>query len=275
MPVTWPFATVEAQFPDAASLNGATIQDSRCYSTSCTPKGQLQLSILGQTVDCPSGQTIDLAKALPGVFTQGSIGPCPDNAAACGSLACGESCTGDGVCVGGKCYCSLHYTGPGCKSRLVPGKIRSSSSAYVPPPDKRVKLPGGAHGPTVSGSDGPIVSEASPGDTGVTSDTSDAPVQGDTSGEVPSSDASGGAEVPAEDGGLSAGGTTADDQPISARPVGTPRGGSVDQHDKQGAGAASNSNTFTVRKTAALSLQCLPEKLLAARYWQFRASPSH
>ncbi|WIA20451.1 hypothetical protein OEZ85_004860 [Tetradesmus obliquus] len=246
MPVTWPFATVEAQFPDAASLNGATIQDSRCYSTSCTPKGQLQLSILGQTVDCPSGQTIDLAKALPGVFTQGSIGPCPGNAAACGSLACGESCTGDGACVAGKCYCSLHYTGPGCKSRLVPGKIRSSSSAYVPPPDKRVKLPGGAQGPTVSASDGPIVNEASPGDTGVTSDTSDAPVQGDTSGEVPSSDASGGAEVPAEDGGLSAGGVTADDQPISARPVGTPRGGSVAQDDKQGAGAASNSNTVTL-----------------------------
>jgi hypothetical protein len=229
MPVTWPFATTQAQFPDSASLNGASIQDSRCYDTSCTPSGQLQLSILGNKVDCPSGQTVDLATALPGVFTQGSIGPCPDNAAACGSLACGESCTGDGVCVAGKCYCSLMYTGPGCRTRIVPGRIKASSSAYVQPPDQRVKLPGGAQGPVVAGAtDGPIVSEASPGDTSDTSDTGytggydEVPSQGDISSEeeVPSPPSSE-TEVPTQAGDTPAGGFTTPKQPVTNTPAGT------------------------------------------------------
>jgi hypothetical protein len=72
--VTWPFQSVTEtaryRFPGSLAADAATkIQDSRCYQTSCTAKGQLQLSILGNQVDCPSGQTIDLAKALPGVFT--------------------------------------------------------------------------------------------------------------------------------------------------------------------------------------------------------------
>jgi hypothetical protein len=174
--------------------------DSRCYETSCTPTGQLQLSIWGNKVDCPSGQTVDLAKALPGVFEQGLIGPCPDNAAACGSLACGEGCSGDGVCVAGKCYCGLMYTGPGCRTRVTAGGVlpagnissngsssSSNSSAYVPPPDSSIRvLGGGMAGDTgdtgdtdvtasnrnvtrsvsdrsVTAEDGPIVSEAAPG----------------------------------------------------------------------------------------------------------------
>jgi hypothetical protein len=167
-PVTWPFETARYRFPGSLSADDATIQDSRCYETSCTPTGQLQLSIWGNKVDCPSGQTVDLATALPGVFDRGLIGPCPDNKAACGSLACGEGCSGDGVCVAGKCYCGLMYTGPGCRTRVtaagamlasnsssIGSSSSNTSSAYVPPPDSSIRVLGGGV----------------PGDTGDTSDT--------------------------------------------------------------------------------------------------------
>ena len=73
--------------------------------------GVLQLQMLGETVDCPSGKTIDLAQVLPSKFKQGSVGPCPDNNATCGSLACGPSCAVGGVCRGGDCFCNLQFTG--------------------------------------------------------------------------------------------------------------------------------------------------------------------
>ncbi|KAF6250762.1 hypothetical protein COO60DRAFT_749723 [Scenedesmus sp. NREL 46B-D3] len=165
LPVTLPFATARYRFPGSAAAGAATISDSRCYEMSCTPAGQLQLSILGNKIDCPAGQTVDLAMALPGVFDQGSVGPCPDNAATCGSLACGESCMGNGVCVAGECYCGMMYTGPGCRTRAEPGvvlPVGNGSSAYVPPPDGSVQVPGQRR-PGVAGQDGPVVSEAGPG----------------------------------------------------------------------------------------------------------------
>ncbi|WIA15148.1 hypothetical protein OEZ85_001835 [Tetradesmus obliquus] len=118
IPVTWLFNTFTYQFPDSQYKDGW--KDSMCYKSSCNAQNQLQLSILGNNVTCPSGQTVDLAKALPGQFQKGSVGPCPDNAAMCDSLSCGESCTVGGTCVSGRCYCNLEYTGPGCAKRLTP-----------------------------------------------------------------------------------------------------------------------------------------------------------
>lgn len=91
-----------------------------CYQTQCGPGNTLQLNILGQTIDCPTGQTVDLATAMPNQFKQGSIGPCPDNAAMCGYLSCNESCTVGGLCRDGKCYCNLQYTGTQCAQKLLP-----------------------------------------------------------------------------------------------------------------------------------------------------------
>jgi hypothetical protein len=140
------------------------------------------------------------------------------------------------------------YTGPGCKTRIVPGKVKSSSSAYVPPPDQRVKLPGGAQGPTVSATDGPIVSEASPGDTSDTSDTGsygDITGQGDASGEVPSDTSSGEEEVHTEDAGV-----TSPDQPATTSKRGdTSSSDSAAQGAQSGTGVAGDStgsNTVTV-----------------------------
>jgi hypothetical protein len=118
IPVTWLFNTFTYQFPDSQYKDGW--KDSMCYKSSCNAEGQLQLNILGNNVTCPSGQTVDLAKALPAQFQKGSVGPCPDNAAMCDSLSCGESCTVGGTCVSGRCYCNLEYTGPGCAKRLTP-----------------------------------------------------------------------------------------------------------------------------------------------------------
>lgn len=73
--------------------------------------GVLQLKLLGATLDCPTNATLDLAQALPTRFKSGSIGPCPDNEAVCGSLACAPSCAVGGVCSEGACYCNLQFTG--------------------------------------------------------------------------------------------------------------------------------------------------------------------
>ncbi len=84
-----------------------------CPLTNCNNKGTLQLKLFGSLVDCPTGQTVDLARALPGKFEKGSVGPCPDNKAMCESLACGPACAVGGVCKEGKCHCNLQFTGEG------------------------------------------------------------------------------------------------------------------------------------------------------------------
>lgn len=126
-PVTWLMATQTYQFPSSNSKEGW--RDAMCYPSSCTPQGKLQLDIMGKKVDCPSGSTLNLASLLPGTFTRGSIGPCPDNAAMCASLACGDACAVGGLCVAGRCYCDLAFTGPDCGKKLTPD---GSYSAYTP-----------------------------------------------------------------------------------------------------------------------------------------------
>lgn len=130
MPVTWLFNTFTYQFPDSTYKDGW--KDSMCYKSSCTADGQLQLSILGNNVSCPSGQTVDLAKALPNQFSKGSIGSCPDNKAMCDSLRCGDSCTIGGTCANGKCYCNLEFFGPDCAKRLM---ADGNYTNYVPVAD--------------------------------------------------------------------------------------------------------------------------------------------
>jgi hypothetical protein len=158
VPVTWLFRTttsgngVEYQFPDASFKEGW--RDAMCYKASCTGGGEggegggggktqqkLQLDILGSKVDCPAGETVDLSKALPSKFQQGKIGPCPEAATVCGSLACGEACTAGGQCHEGKCYCDLEFTGKDCGKRLT---ASGGWEDYVP-------LPGGEDGGVVGG----------------------------------------------------------------------------------------------------------------------------
>ena len=67
--------------------------------------------MLGSTLDCPTGTTIDLSKALPNKFRHGSVGPCPDNGVVCAGLACGAACSVGGTCSAGRCFCNLMFTG--------------------------------------------------------------------------------------------------------------------------------------------------------------------
>jgi hypothetical protein len=156
MPVTWLFKTtsgangVEYQFPDSSYKQGW--RDAVCYKASCADGGgagsgnskKLQIDVLGTKLDCPAGETIDLARAMPSKFQQGSIGPCPDAASLCGGLACGEACTSGGQCHEGQCFCDLEFTGKDCGKRLTPS---GGWEDYVP-------LPGGGDGEDGGGSGG-------------------------------------------------------------------------------------------------------------------------
>jgi hypothetical protein len=65
VPVTWLFNTYAYQFPDSTYKDGW--RDSMCYQSSCSAEGVLQLDILGNKVNCPSGQMVDLSKVSMGV----------------------------------------------------------------------------------------------------------------------------------------------------------------------------------------------------------------
>ena len=74
------------------------------------------------TAECPPGGYIGLPRLGLG-FTQGRLGPCPDDPRAyCAALGCPDDCGGDrGVCVNpnglagaGACVCHPGYVGPAC-----------------------------------------------------------------------------------------------------------------------------------------------------------------
>ncbi|GBF91572.1 leishmanolysin-like peptidase [Raphidocelis subcapitata] len=132
-PVTWLFNNGAYQFPDSTFKDGW--KDAVCFQSTCNQQGVLQVKLFDRTLDCPTNATLDLPKLMPDRYRAGSIGPCPDNAAACQTLACGPACAVGGVCRGGKCYCNLEFTGPGCEQRLTP------SGAYT----RYDPTPGGAN----------------------------------------------------------------------------------------------------------------------------------
>jgi hypothetical protein len=95
----------------------------------------LQKSTVGSyilIVLCLCRAVLCLVQVLPNQFQRGMVGPCPDNAVACNSLGCNESCTVGGTCVKGKCFCNLQYTGPECAKKLTPS---GNYTTYVPVAD--------------------------------------------------------------------------------------------------------------------------------------------
>lgn len=107
-----PLRTVDGGAYDPSSSG------SGCFHLSCDAGSNLFVSLLGRSVACPSGQTVNLATALPGVFTSGTLGPCPDNAGVCSSLGCGACSPRSGRCIEGTCRCSLLYSGADCSVYL-------------------------------------------------------------------------------------------------------------------------------------------------------------
>lgn len=62
---------------------------------------------------------MDLVKDLPSLgYTQGRIGPCPNNTVLCSSLSCPGHCRARGYCDNGECKCYLGYQGLDCSSQL-------------------------------------------------------------------------------------------------------------------------------------------------------------
>lgn len=68
---------------------------------------------------------MQLSRLLPAMFQGGVIGPCPDNDAACATLAC-PGCTAGGDCLDGRCVCKLAYEGPNCSQHIVTGQLLTS-----------------------------------------------------------------------------------------------------------------------------------------------------
>lgn len=88
-----------------------------CFPLECDANNNLKVTLLGQTVACPTGQSIDLA-TLSSTYSFGTIGPCPDNAVMCGALSCANQCSSHGTCVEGVCYCSLLWSGSDCSVNI-------------------------------------------------------------------------------------------------------------------------------------------------------------
>ncbi|GMH33198.1 hypothetical protein BSKO_01032 [Bryopsis sp. KO-2023] len=90
----------------------------RCYKLFCIDQ-DLYLEIGDVSARCFSGQMVDLAERFGSLdYSEGKIGPCPDNAQACASLSCPSHCSSKGRCVDGTCNCFLGFSGPACASQL-------------------------------------------------------------------------------------------------------------------------------------------------------------
>jgi len=116
-----------AQAPSATAA-ACTSSPVLCFRSSCDSSGQLTIeahlpagSSSSSTVKfaCPSGQTVDLVKALAGRYLLGVL-QCPSNQLVCETTGCGDCSLSGGSCHRGKCYCHMERYGPGCKQTLVP-----------------------------------------------------------------------------------------------------------------------------------------------------------
>jgi len=85
----------------------------QCYKMACTSEGVLQITIRNVTLDCATGQLLDLGELHPD-YTGGVLGPCPNNAEVCATLSCPSDCNANGRCVDGRCYCDIPWVGEDC-----------------------------------------------------------------------------------------------------------------------------------------------------------------
>lgn len=95
-----------------------------CFNSSCDSSSKLWVSAqhtLGTKgrFACPSGQTVDLSRQLPGRYLRGYL-QCPSNALVCETSGCGNCSVSGGYCSRGKCHCHMERFGPGCKNTVVP-----------------------------------------------------------------------------------------------------------------------------------------------------------
>ncbi len=131
-------------FPAAG---GQGERDAVCYPSSCRG-GQLFLNVRGNQVRCPTGRYVDLALALPSLFSQGLVGPCPNEALVCRTLGCApDACNpAGGACYDGACVCKIGGSGDDCSFSMLtnataPFPADGDDGAPLPPPPAGAPAP--------------------------------------------------------------------------------------------------------------------------------------
>lgn len=103
-------------------------KDAVCYPTTCQA-GQVYLNLNGKQIRCPTGQFVSLPAQLPGTFTSGVIGPCPDEALVCKTLTCPSCNVQGGTCYDGQCVCKLGWTGADCSFSILRNAYAAPNAA--------------------------------------------------------------------------------------------------------------------------------------------------
>lgn len=128
LPVTYKFTVSQNGYRYTFPGDGANgAKDAACFNTKCS-NGQLIVSMLGQDMVCPAGQSINLAQAFPGRFLTGSIGPCPPTNSVCQYRGCANCNSMGGECRNGACYCRLVYSGSSCNNNLISNTVVTDGS---------------------------------------------------------------------------------------------------------------------------------------------------
>lgn len=94
---------------------GATCFDAICHGNDLYVKFDATDYNPAAEVRCPSGEYVDLTKVGIG-YTEGIIGPCPDNDSVCNAWGCPNDCNLKGDCYQGRCYCHVGFFGKDCSS---------------------------------------------------------------------------------------------------------------------------------------------------------------
>ncbi|KAF5836425.1 hypothetical protein DUNSADRAFT_5931 [Dunaliella salina] len=101
-------------FPEGGSKGSSS---AACFPSTCH-NGQHFVVILGQEFRCQAGEVLDLAQLMPDVYSEGYIGPCPEEAQMC-QTHCPSCSPLGGVCHEGKCNCKLGFEGEACEHNLM------------------------------------------------------------------------------------------------------------------------------------------------------------